>query len=81
MCASSVVSDYYMLTYPDRIGLGQPNQWGSPAQIIQTMDPEAKELLRRAMELLDRVDKKLGDIECMDEKKAAFLNALTPNEI
>lgn len=71
MCASSAVSDYYMHTYPQR----QP--YGLPAtQIIQQMDPEAKELLRRAIELLDRVDKKLNDTDCMDASKAVFKGAL-----
>jgi hypothetical protein len=36
---------------------------------IQQWDPEAKQLLREVLERLDKLDKRLGDIECHDESK------------
>jgi hypothetical protein len=50
---------------------------------IQVVDGETKEMMRRVLKLLDKIDKKLGDVECMDEAKAAFLKSLDldPNNI
>lgn len=71
MCVASVVSDYYMRSiYPTYIGdpvtIPQPKDW----------DPETKEMMRKLLELLDKVDKRLGDKECIDDKKKAFYEAV-----
>jgi hypothetical protein len=85
MCSVSAVSDYYTNTYPGRLtplpmpypakpfpGLADV----SPARTIQSFDPEVREMMRKALILLDKIDKRLGDVECMDEAKAAFLKTL-----
>lgn len=75
MCASSVISDYYMQpNWP----AGLPAMWPSqmPFQQLVQSDPELKDLLRKTVQLLDKIDKKLGDSDCMDETKAAFYRAL-----
>lgn len=68
MCASSVVSDYYMKQWP--------NSFPSTPNVIQVADEETKRLLREVMKKLDEIDKRLGDVECMDEKKAQWLKEL-----
>lgn len=79
MCASSAISDYYMR--PNWPGQLNPPLYyyqgglGGFQQIVQS-DPETKEMLRKVMQLLDSIDKRLGDRECMDEKKAEFYRAL-----
>lgn len=73
MCASSAVSDYYMGTFPQRFPTN-PQPFFGP-----TGDPEAREMLRKVMELLDKIDKKLGDVECHDDAKEAFLAKLNEN--
>jgi len=74
MCVSSAVSDYYMRpNWPHPPALWPPNQ--SFPQVVQS-DPELKELLRKALQLLDKIDQRLGDRECMDETKSAFYRAL-----
>ncbi len=72
MCSSSVVSDYYQNTYPAR----NPQIYPWPSPVVHSFDPETKDLLRQALKILDKIDKRLGDIECMDESKKAFLAAL-----
>lgn len=85
MCSVSAVSDYYTRQYPDRFGTN-PFQ---PPQPLQDMyrggagwfpqsvaDAETREMMRQVLKLLDKIDKRLGDIECMDAEKAAFLKAL-----
>ncbi len=79
MCSVSAVSDYYQNTYPNRLGYGQPSLGGIGGltpHIVHTFDAETKEMMRQALVLLDKIDKKLGDVECMDEAKAAFLKTL-----
>lgn len=68
MCSSSVVSDYYQSQWPQ--------SFPSTPDVIEIADEETKSMLRRALKLLDKVDKRLNDIECKDEQKAAFLAAL-----
>jgi len=68
MCATSAVSDYYLRQWP--------NTFPNTPSVIQVADEETKAMLRRALELLDKVDKRLNDIECMDEQKSAFLAKL-----
>jgi len=83
MCATSAVSDYYQNIWPNR-NPQNPN----PFQQIQgpmsglegvadALAAKEREELRRDMakvlSLLDKIDKRLGDVECMDEAKAAFL--------
>lgn len=63
MCVVSYVSDYYT----------QPNRF--PTSPFQA-DPEAAKLLRQAIEILERIDKRLNDRECNDPAKAKFLKAL-----
>lgn len=92
MCSVSAVSQYYQDTYPNRINPYQQLQQPHPGlggfvnpvqQIVHTFDPETKEMLRQALKLLDKIDKRLGDVECMDDTKAAFLATLglTPDDI
>lgn len=69
MCAVSAISDYY-LRPPTTV----PNSWPLPQP--KDMDTETRELLRKVVELLDRVDKRLGDKECMDETKKEFYNQI-----
>lgn len=68
MCASSVIGDYYMRTWPER-NPTTPN-------IFQTADPVTLDLLRKAIGILEKIDARLGDVECMDEQKAAFMDGL-----
>ena len=84
MCSVSAVSSYYTETYPNRgLPLG-PSPYGSPIgqlgglvpQVVHTFDAETKEMMRQALVLLDKIDKRLGDVECMDDAKAAFLKTL-----
>ena len=85
MCASSVVSDYYMRTWPERHG--SPSPFHTPPSggsiFTPTIDAETKEMMRKVLQLLDKIDKKLGDVECIDDAKAAFLKQLDldPNNI
>jgi hypothetical protein len=50
---------------------------------LPVVDAETKEMMRKVLQLLDKIDKKLGDVECMDDAKAEFLKALDldPNNI
>lgn len=64
MCVVSVVSDYYSQQWPQRHD-GQ--------SVFQTMDSESVKLLKEALERLDKIDKRLKDIECNDPVKAKFL--------
>lgn len=70
MCSSSVVSDYYQNTYPSRF----PNN-PNPFQVLnnQPVDAKLHADMAKVMALLEKIDKRLGDVECMDEAKAAFL--------
>jgi hypothetical protein len=90
MCSVSAVSDYYTRTYPDRFGINpfQPGTaigapLGSGLPTVPTVDAETKEMMRKVLQLLDKIDKRLGDVECMDEAKAEFLKGLDldPNNI
>ena len=65
MCAYSVISEYY--TRP-------PDSMATPP--IQQMDGESVRLLKDIADKLDKLDKRLGDIECMDPTKAKFKKAL-----
>lgn len=89
MCSVSAVSSYYTETYPNRMnpnpfqGLGPPaipmpgiGGYQPPQTVVHQFDAETKDMLRQALKLLDKIDKKLGDVECMDEAKAAFLKSL-----
>jgi hypothetical protein len=60
MCAVSMVSDYYTRTIPTTFP--PPRTW----------DDETKEMMRKIIELLDKVDKRLGDRECLDNQKQKF---------
>lgn len=93
MCSVSAVSDYYTRQWPDRfgynpfqpgIGLPLPNAIPMPqTSPIQIVDSETKEMMRQVLKLLDKIDKKLGDVECMDAEKAEFLKSLdlNPNDL
>ncbi len=76
MCISSAVSDYYQNTYPARNPQMYPWVGTPPPPVVHSFDPETKDLLRQALKILDKIDKRLGDIECMDESKKAFLAAI-----
>lgn len=69
MCSVSAVSDYF----------AQPGgvfQQRFPNAPNPTADPEVARLLREVVERLDKIDKRLGDVECKDEVKAAFLKEI-----
>jgi hypothetical protein len=73
------VSDYYTNTYPGRLGQTNPSLYqglGSPIPVVHTFDAETKEMMRQALKLLDKIDKRLGDVECQDAAKAAFMKSL-----
>jgi hypothetical protein len=87
MCSVSAVSAYYTDTYPNRLNPYQqavpmPNL-GGLHPVVHTFDAETKEMMRQALKLLDKIDKRLGDIECLDDAKAGFMKALDldPNNI
>ncbi len=67
MCAVSFVSDYYTKQWPQQ----HPTS-PAPWQSDPTVAAQLLEVLRR----LDAIDKRLGDIECKDATKAAFIRAL-----
>jgi hypothetical protein len=67
MCVYSAVSDYYTRTWPER----HPEK-PMPFAPFGTADDETKRLLREALERLDKIDKRLGDVECHDEAKEKF---------
>lgn len=64
-------------------GLGGLAGYVPPQSVVHTFDAETKDMLRQALKLLDKIDKRLGDVECMDDAKAAFLATLglTPEDI
>lgn len=70
MCSVSAVSDYYMQTWPQRFQQN-PTPWQS--------DPEVRRLLLEVVNRLDAIDKRLGDIECHDAAKEAFLRDIGAN--
>lgn len=72
MCASSVVSDYYMKQWP--------NSFPATPNVLTVADPETKRLLKEVMDRLDKIDKRLGDVECMDAEKAKWLAALAGDQ-
>lgn len=75
MCITSTVSDYYLKQWPQQQP-NYPNVFMHPQ-----MDEETKKLLLKAVEILEKIDKKLGDVECHDEAKAGFLEKLQqPNQ-
>jgi hypothetical protein len=76
MCSVSAVSQYYL--QPGWPGQLNPplGQWPQTFQQVVQADPEMKEMLRKAIQLLDKIDKKLGDADCKDEQKAEFYRAL-----
>lgn len=85
MCSVSAVSDYYTRTYPDRFGVFPFSPTNVPTPLPSTLpatvtvpvaDAETREMMRQVLKLLDKIDKRLGDIECMDAEKAPFLKAL-----
>jgi len=43
---------------------------------INVWDQESKQLLREVLERLDKLDKRLGDIECHDDSKTALRKEL-----
>lgn len=85
MCSTSAVSDYYMNQWPNRYGQLSPfQQMGlSGSSAYPVVDSDTKEMMRKVLQLLDKIDKKLGDVECIDDAKAAFLKSLglDPNNI
>ena len=56
MCVTSFVSDYYRPRDNDKTRTWVMNQ---PIPTVIQYDPEAKELLRKAVELLDKLDKRI----------------------
>jgi len=84
MCSVSMISDYYRdRTYPPQYPWPNPNNPNTlqpPVQPymppINVWDQESKQLLREVLERLDKLDKRLGDIECHDDSKAALRKEL-----
>ena len=77
MCSVSAVSQYYTDTWPNRFQQPSPFSPGATgAPLFPVADSETREMMRQVLKLLDKIDKKLGDVECMDAEKAAFLKAL-----
>lgn len=67
MCASSVISDYYTSQFSLQVP-SNPTPWQS--------DPAVAQQLLEVLKRLDKLDKRLGDIECKNAEKAAFIKAL-----
>lgn len=67
MCAVSAISDYYSNQYPLQVP-SNPAPWQN--------DPAVAKQLLEVLKRLDKLDKRLGDLECKDAAKAAFLKAL-----
>lgn len=66
MCAVSMISDYY-----------SPRIWPHMDQgPVKVIDEETKNMLRDVVKRLDEIDQRLKDRDCMDEKKAKFLEWL-----
>lgn len=61
MCVVSAVSDYYFK-------MPEPERY--------QFDDDTKKMLREVVRRLDEIDKKLGDVECHDEKKAEFMKII-----
>lgn len=79
MCMTSAVSDYYLRKdrWPVNPFDVEPTYPLHPPVMPPVIaDQETRDLMRQVLKLLDKIDKKLGDVECMDEKKAAFLRSL-----
>ena len=66
MCSVSVISQYYQNQFPQQ----------NHHSFFGVADDETKRMLRQAVALLDKVDKRLNDIECFDAEKAKFLAQL-----
>lgn len=79
MCATSYISDYYRdRAIPNNPWIQQPLQQPLTPYLppINVWDQESKQLLREVLERLDKLDKRLGDIECHDESKAELRKQL-----
>ena len=74
MCVVSMVHDYYRdRMWPTQVP-GLPTATFPP---IEQWDSEAVQLLKRAVELLEALDKRLGDKECASPEKVAWLKKLS----
>jgi hypothetical protein len=70
MCSVSAVSDYYMRQWPQRFP-DNPNPFSAADE-----NADLRRDIKKALELLDSIDKRLKDVECNDPQKAAFLGAV-----
>ncbi len=70
MCSACFVRKYYMHGWPARHQL--PNPFG----IDGKADDETRDKMRQALELLDGIDKMLGDVECGDVYRVSFIAGL-----
>ncbi len=68
MCSVSAVSDYYMRQWP----INNPQT----PNVMKVVDDETKQMIRDVMKRLDQIDKRLGDVECLDAQKAKWLEEL-----
>jgi hypothetical protein len=67
MCSVSAVSEYYQRDWMQR----------NPTTLLPWQsDPVVQQLLREVITRLDQIDKRLGDIECNEPAKEAFLKDL-----
>lgn len=75
MCTVSMIADYYdKRTWPG----SPPFPYNPPAPLppVPQWDEESKRLLREVLERLDKLDKRLGDIECNDIAKEKLFKQL-----
>lgn len=82
MCIVSMAFDHYgtggyFRPLPNQpFPVPQPFQWPAAAPVERPWDAESLALLKTAMELLRKLDAKLGLPDCDDPKKAEWLKAI-----
>lgn len=76
MCSVSVISEYYFYQQPLMQTIPYAPVQRPYIPPVQQWDQEAKQLLREVLERLDKLDKRLGDLECHDDSKAALRKEL-----
>jgi len=78
MCAVSAISDYYSNpNHLQHFNIPASNPFPSvPVTSPKEFDPGTKQMLQEVIRRLDEIDKRLGDRECMDDKKREFYDAI-----
>ena len=72
MCVVSFVSDHFGTDGPFK----QPFQWPPAAPATLPWTPDAFAELKKIMEMVKRLDEKLGLPDCEDPKKAEWMKAV-----